>query len=69
MQEVARKPPIWKENLQRKADLDSIRRERRRLQGRTHSWQQKQGKERGLRTGQEKPRMKPASRDALGKGT
>ena len=48
------------ENLQRKADRGSSRRERRRLQGRTHSWQQKQGKERRLLTEPEKPRMKPA---------
>ena len=60
LQEVFRNPSRLTENLQRKADLGSSRRERRRLQGRARSWQQKQGKERRLLTEQEKPRMKPA---------
>ena len=59
-QEVSRNPPLWK------ADWGSSRREMRRLQDRTHSWQQKQGKERRLRTEREKPRMKPARTGAWG---
>ena len=48
LRKVVRKPPRLTENLQRKANLGSSRRERRRLQGRACSWQQKQGKERRL---------------------
>ena len=52
-------PSLLAENLQRKADRDGSRRERRRRQGKTHSWQQELGKERRLLAEREKPRLEP----------
>ena len=48
--------PLQAEKPQRKADWDGRRRERRRMKGRSYSWQQEQGKERHRLTEREKPR-------------
>ena len=57
MQGVFLDHSILSENLQLKADRESSRRERRRLQGQTHSWQQELVRERRRLTEQEKPRL------------
>ena len=53
-------PYLLAEHLHRKDDRDGSRMERRRLHGKTHSWQQELGKERRLLAEREEPRLEPS---------